>query len=133
MTDDKAGHSVSVTTCLLRLAFADPTTLSGNHAQHTDHPVGAARQCFEEGMVLIWVVTGHSPQSFSNIPWDTAGELKMQMLCNLRGQEENKALIQSQSEAWCCLPPPSVTVSPQALTLAKVGQGKPALRCPLLL
>jgi hypothetical protein len=50
----------------------------------------------EEGTVPIQEVTGHDPQSFSSIPWDTAGDLKVHMHCNLRGQKEKEALIQSQ-------------------------------------
>lgn len=86
--EDKARHSagcVFVIACLFWLSSVDLAILSGNHGQHTDHPGGAAKQCFEAGMVRILVATGHSVQSCSNIPWDTAGDLKMHMHCNLRG------------------------------------------------
>lgn len=90
------------------------------------------------------MVTGHGSQSFSNIPQDTAGDLKMHKRRSLRGQKAKEALIQSEwrrrgrAGTHCLglvLPFPSfgfITVSPQVLTLGKVGQGKPALSCPLL-
>lgn len=49
---DEAGHSagcVSVTACLLGRSPADLTTLSGNHAQHTEHLVETQSRALKQG------------------------------------------------------------------------------------